>query len=475
LSEPTSLSCSRCGQSNPPARLFCAGCGLGLQVLCPASGAPGDCAVGALLASGVLGAALLLALGTAALPALLWLLRRFETAQAARVVDLYLWRGVPALVAAGAAAGVLGSARRQGLEGRAARALGGSLWVTALGVAASAWAGGAALAAAGLLAPLGVARGGVGLFRSWLGPRRVLGASALLLGASAAAAYLAQPLHGRVYLDRRGAVTLVARPGSALWLEAPGPWRQGAKVPLHGVGAAWLGETPVVLLPDGLLQAGAPAMKLSGGPWRQMLRLGDSLVLLGPDGLAQTEAAGGPLRPLGTPGQGRAVSMTLGAGAGALFVQLEDGALLRVDATAAAERLELRTPPLAWGVTLDVRGELACGVLGRRVVCRGLRVEGPWHEQSEGLRAWRLSGLCALGSELLVGSDRGLFLGRGTPDEPFRLVAAGRFEALQACEDGALAVAGNFLYMLDHRGRWIRHSLQAPREPVSLARGARET
>jgi hypothetical protein len=164
---------------------------LGLQLLIPIAARPGleacvlDAPVGQFYLHGALGAAVGLVVAALLWHVLLAVLRGSDDlAAAAALLGVFLWRGVPLLLAASASALVVRCGRRLGMPGSFPRGLLGSVWIVGLGVVASAWMGEAALAGAVLFSPLAAARLGLGLFQPWWPLRRLIAASGLIVAVS---------------------------------------------------------------------------------------------------------------------------------------------------------------------------------------------------------------------------------------------------------------------------------------------------
>src|SRR5688500_17019064 len=105
MADPLHLICSRCGRQNAARRLFCEGCGLGLEVVRPIRTAAAgggrvllDAPVGSLVLYGVGGALAGLAVSGLILLALLRLLRGTDDLEsAAALLGVFIWRGIPAV------------------------------------------------------------------------------------------------------------------------------------------------------------------------------------------------------------------------------------------------------------------------------------------------------------------------------------------------------------------------------------------
>jgi hypothetical protein len=169
---------------------------MGLQLLIPPASDPGrdlvalDAPVGQLYLHGALGATLGMVAAAALWHAMLgWLRGTDDLAAAAAVLEVFLWRGVPLLLAAVSALMVVRCGRRLGLVGSSVRAVLGGVWMVGLGVAVSGWMGDAAVFAACVFSPLAAARLGLGLFQPWWPLRRLVAVSALVVAMSALLVY----------------------------------------------------------------------------------------------------------------------------------------------------------------------------------------------------------------------------------------------------------------------------------------------
>jgi hypothetical protein len=373
------------------------------------------------------------------------------------VVGWLSWQGVPGLFVVGAALGLARRGKALGLGGSTGRAMLGGVAVLALGMCLVPVAGELALVGAALISPLAAARFGLGLFRPWWPWRRLVGLSAVVLLAGAAGTYLDSEHAGRILLDQSGGSVVVASGGTAVLLEGLQPPVRLASLSEDVVGIAWrAGQGRIALRAGRFVTLRDSPLRPAGppGPWSVAVRLGDRLLVVGQGGLFSVPWTRPEERPelLWSEADARPLAIQLGAMAHEALVPLEGGDLLDVLADGSAHRIRASLPPSSAWVALATRGSRLCVAQGRHVLCReGL--ESPWTEASAGLQGAAITGFCALGDGLAVASDRGLFVGDGTPASPFRLVAAGRFDTIQAAECGAVAVGGASLTTLDAAGR----------------------
>jgi hypothetical protein len=462
--EAPTLTCTRCGERNGIARLFCRRCGLGLRLALPAgASSPVDAPVGSLYVHGIAGGLCGLLVSGLILLGLVEALKRWsnDLVIGARILSWHLGYGLPAMFLLGAAIGVHRRFDALGLGGSLARSLLGGVWALGIGLLAAPWAGEIAVLGACLVGPVAAARFGIGLFRPWLGPRLLALGTAGALGVWAASWNGGRP-EGRVLMDSSGECLILGSAGTVLLLEGLQPPRRLATLPDEAVGIAWHRGSGVVALRDGRLA------RLSGevrwplgppGPWIRLIRLGDRLLVIAESGLHSVRwlDGGSASELVWAASQGRPLALQLGDLARSALVPLEGGDLIEVMEDGTTRHTKATLSPLARAVAREPGDGRLCAVLGRHIVCRA-ETQGAWQRSTIGLRVESISGLCSLGRSLAVGTRRGLYLGRGTAAAPFRLVIAGRIEAVQASEAGAVAVGSDRLYLVDATGRWTARS-----------------
>ncbi len=451
------LTCSRCGLDNPETRLFCQNCGLGLEIV-EGSGVSGrDAPVGDFYFAGLVGGALSLPLSGALFLGLMeWLKAPEDPVSAAQVLTFYLSRIMPLLFVLGCATGTAWRANRRGFGASYGRSFLGAAWVWALGSMLASWGGEIALLAACLLSPLAAGRAGVGLFRPWLPLSRLLWLTAGTVAVSGLLSLKSPSLYKPSLLDGAGKKILLAHGGEGWVLQAgTSPTRLGA-LPANSIAVAWIEGSPWALTTDcRLVGLGNPKREeqhLFQSNCLKALRIGDAIFAQTGKGILRWNPAVGS-SVLWATERGAVLWMQPGELAEDLLVQINRNDILSANPGGKTKMYRGAALPLSARTAINRSGDQACSVMGQSLYCHHLP-GGRWEERGTGLRVREIRGIAFLGGQLVVGSERGLYLGQGTANHPFRRQIADEFMEVRAIDGGVVAVGTLGMVHLDPRGRW---------------------